>query len=280
MSMAMKTLLASSWLAAFALLLAASPGPVTASEEPDEVPTADPRGNYEQTIKYLQRARAMQPTVVSPEMHVFKIDEDVWMHRSYISLGDQRLHANGLFFVGQDGITIIDAPWTPIASYDLLDWLEANFDVPVRRLVITHAHEDRLGGIDPFVERNTPVYGTADTADTARQRGWYAPNYTFDIDLPLPVGDRAIELLHPGPGHTEDNIVVWVPHAKVLFGGCMVKSRYAGSLGFTGDANEPAWPTSLRRMMSRYPDAKLVIPGHGLPGDQELVEHTLDLLED
>lgn len=242
--------------------------------------TGEAQISYEQTFKYLQRARAMKPIAVSPEMHVFRLEQDVWMHRSYISLGDQRLHANGLFFVGPDGITVVDAPWTPIASYDLLDWLDAEFDVPVKRLVITHAHEDRIGGIDPFVERNTPIYGSSDTADNARQRGWYAPNYTFDTDLPLPVGDMAIELLHPGPGHTDDNIVVWVPHAGVLFGGCMVKSRHAASLGNTEDANKLAWPISLQRMMSRYPDAELVIPGHGLPGDMELVERTLELLED
>lgn len=250
-----------------------------AAESPATASGEIPAG-YEQAVKYLRRARAMQPEVVSPDMHVFKLGDGVWMHRSYIGIGDQRLHANGLFFVTEYGITIIDAPWTPIASDDLLDWLESEFEQPVSRLVITHAHEDRLGGIDPFVERNTPIYGNQATADLARQRGWYAPNYIFDRNLVLRSGDHAIELLYPGAGHTEDNIVVWVPEARVLFGGCLVKSAHATSLGFTGDANEQAWPASLQRVVSRYPEAELVIPGHGLPGDHELVENTLELLED
>ena len=254
-------------------------GSVVAAESAVTTGGEIPAG-YEQTVKYLQRARAMQPTVISPEMHVFKLADGVWMHRSYISMGDQRLHANGLLFASEDGITIIDAPWTPIASYDLLDWLEREFEQPVSRLVITHAHEDRLGGIDPFVERNTPIYGSQATADLARQRGWYAPNYIFERDLVLRSADRAIELLYPGAGHSNDNIVVWVPAAKVLFGGCLVKSAHASSLGYTGDANEQAWPASLQRVVSRYPDAKLIIPGHGLPGDHDLIDNTLNLLED
>lgn len=258
-----------------ALLVPALPATAFGSTEPDEIPAG-----YEQTIKYLQRARAMQPQVISPEMHVFKLDEGLWMHRSYINLGDQRLHANGLFMVTDEGVTIIDAPWTPIAAYDLLEWLEAEFPVPIRRLVVTHAHEDRIGGIDPFIERSIPVYSRTGVADSARQRAWAAPNYLFDEDLPLRSGDRVIELFYPGPGHTADNIIAWVPDAKVLFGGCLVKSRYAGSLGFTGDANEEIWPRSLGNAMARYPEARLVIPGHGLPGDTELVERTLELLED
>lgn len=241
--------------------------------------SAIPAG-YEQTLKYLRRARSLQPQVISDELHVFQLEENVWMHRSYMSFGDQRLHANGLIVFTDEGITIVDAPWTPIGAYDLLEWLEGEFPLPVKRLVITHAHEDRIGGIDPFVERNIPIYSREGTADAARQHAWNAPNFLMEDDLPLRSGSKVIELFYPGPAHTADNIIAWIPEGDILFGGCMVKSRYAASLGFTGDANEELWPQSLRRAMSRYPNAKLVIPGHGLPGDRELIEHTLELLEE
>lgn len=234
---------------------------------------------YRETMKSLQRTRIGDPQPVSRDLHVFRLAEDLWMHRSYFDLGDQRLHANGVMLIGPDRITIIDSPWTPSAAYDLLDWLDSNYPGRPLRLVITHAHDDRMGGIEPFAERLVPVYSQQATARIAREQGWTAPNFVFDDNLPLRSGKRAVELLFPGPAHASDNILVWFPEEKVLFGGCMVKSRHAGSLGYLGDADRQNWPLALQRALARYPDVQRVIPGHGLPGDTDLIEHTLELLD-
>ena len=235
--------------------------------------------DYRQTMKSLDRARAIQPTVLSRDVHVFSVGENLWVHRSYYSLGSQRLHANGMIMIGPDRITIIDAPWTPTAAYDLLDWLDANHPGKSKRLVITHAHDDRMGSIDVFTDRMIPVYSQRNTAQLARKQGWTAPNFLFEDNLPLRSGEQAIELYYPGPAHTVDNVIVWFPDAKVLFAGCMVKSQHAASLGFVGDADKAAWPLALQRALARYPEANQVIPGHGLPGDTGLLTHTLELLE-
>ena len=249
---------------------------VAACSAPQEKP--DPE-DYRETMKSLEHRRAIQPEVVSRDLHVYAIENGLWVHRSYYDLGGQRLHANGMIIAGSDRVTVIDAPWTPTATYDLLDWLDAHFPGKAKRLVITHAHDDRLGGIDAFVERGIPVYSHRETAELARKQGWTAPNFVFERDLPLRSGEQAVELFHPGAAHTPDNIVVWFPEGRVLFGGCMVKSLHAGSLGYLGDANQGAWPVSLRRALDRYPSAARVIPGHGLPGDTDLIDHTLHLLE-
>ncbi|HEX6929928.1 MAG TPA: subclass B1 metallo-beta-lactamase [Gammaproteobacteria bacterium] len=257
------------------LLLAAIALPACAA--PIEKP--DPAG-YRETLKTLNQKRAIQPDVVLPNVHVFTISDNLRVYRSYFDLGGQRLHANGMLMIGPDRITIIDAPWTSDAAYELLDWLDSNFPGRAKRLVITHAHDDRMGSIDVFAERMIPVYSQRITAEIARRKGWTAPNFVFDDNLPLRAGEQAIELFFPGAAHTQDNIIAWFPEDKVLFGGCMVKSRHASTLGFTGDADEQSWPLALRRALARYPEAQQVIPGHGLPGDTELLTHTLELLED
>jgi len=256
-------------IAALTVLMAACAAP--------ESTRPDPEG-YRETMKTLNHQRAIQPLVLSRDLHVFKVGENLWVHRSYFDLGDQRLHANGMIMAGPDRITIIDAPWTATAAYDLLDWLDANYPSQAKRLVVTHAHDDRMGSIDVFAERTIPVYSQRSTAEQARKLGWTAPNFVFDESLPLRSGEQAIELYFPGPAHTTDNIIAWFPDAKVLFGGCMVKSRHSGSLGFVGDANKPAWPRALQNALARYPEAEQVIPGHGLPGDTALITHTLELL--
>jgi glyoxylase-like metal-dependent hydrolase (beta-lactamase superfamily II) len=39
-----------------------------------------------------------------------------------------------------------------------------------------------------------------------------------------------------------------------------------------------SWPASLARLKARFPDARLIVPGHGDPGGWELVDNTLRLL--
>jgi glyoxylase-like metal-dependent hydrolase (beta-lactamase superfamily II) len=89
----------------------------------------------------------------------------------------------------------------------------------------------------------------------------------------------AVGLLWPQlPGHAPDNIVVWFPDQRILFGGCLIKSASADGLGFTGDADLATWPEAVRRVAARY-HPTLVVPGHGplALGDAPL-RHTLDLL--
>ncbi|MEJ6355620.1 IMP family subclass B1 metallo-beta-lactamase, partial [Pseudomonas aeruginosa] len=74
-----------------------------------------------------------------------------------------------------------------------------------------------------------------------------------------------------GPGHTQDNVVVWLPEKKILFGGCFVKPDGLGNLG---DANLEAWPKSAKILMSKYGKAKLVVSSHSEIGNASLLQRT------
>ena len=81
-------------------------------------------------------------------------------------------------------------------------------------------------------------------------------------------------MFYPGAGHTLDNVVVWLPKANILFGGCFIRSLDSKSLGYTGEADIGQWPSSVDALLAKYPDAKLVVPGHGAIGDLALLRHT------
>ena len=83
-----------------------------------------------------------------------------------------------------------------------------------------------------------------------------------------------------GGGHSEDNIAVWIPSAKLLFAGCMVKEMAAQNAGNLSDAVPAAWPATLDSLLVRFPDARIVVPGHGTPGGPELIRHTQALLSE
>jgi metallo-beta-lactamase class B len=81
--------------------------------------------------------------------------------------------------------------------------------------------------------------------------------------------------------HTLDNIVVYFPKTKVLYGGCLVKPRNMTNLGNVADGDETQYAGTIGNVMKRYPEAKIVIANHGTNpyGDFGLLQHTLQLAE-
>lgn len=49
-------------------------------------------------------------------------------------------------------------------------------------------------------------------------------------------------------------------------------------LRLMADADTAAWPASLERVRARFPEVRIVVPGHGSVGGPELLSHTLELL--
>ncbi len=93
------------------------------------------------------------------------------------------------------------------------------------------------------------------------------------------VGGRSFTAYYPGEGHTRDNIVVWFPEARLLYGGCLVKSTEATDLGNVTEANLAAWPVTLRNVSRKFPRPRYVIPGHQSWASTESLQHTVELLE-
>jgi metallo-beta-lactamase class B len=57
----------------------------------------------------------------------------------------------------------------------------------------------------------------------------------------------------------------------------MVKSAKARNPGFIADADMAVWPLSVKKVQQRYPQARIVVPGHGRWGGLELLSHTVKL---
>jgi metallo-beta-lactamase class B len=47
---------------------------------------------------------------------------------------------------------------------------------------------------------------------------------------------------------------------------------------FSGDADIKEWPRSLNNILKKFPQSRIVVPGHGAWGDLSLIHHTLKLL--
>lgn len=211
------------------------------------------------------------------QIDVNKIEDGIYLYRSWFDYQGQKASANGIIADAGDSVIIIDTPWDDDQTIQLLDWIERELKKPVALVVITHAHQDRIGGIDVIYERGLRSVGSHLTEAYAIRRGFKAPSEKFEKEINFTIGSLKAEVFYPGPGHTVDNTVVYLSPSGLLHGGCFLKSAEATSLGNIADADLDSWPESIKRLQERYPNAKTIIPGHGSynPG---AIENTIKLL--
>jgi glyoxylase-like metal-dependent hydrolase (beta-lactamase superfamily II) len=160
----------------------------------------------------------------------------------------------------------------------LVEWIEGRFDQRVSAVLITHSHYDRIAGTTVFRQRGARVVAHQVTRRLANEQGLPLPDTLSGIAEPgTATRFGSVEVFYGGPGHSVDNLMVWIPDAGILFGGCAVRAASATSLGNVAHADLTQWPETLRRAQERYGAARIVVPGHGDPGDVGLLAHTLSL---
>lgn len=214
-----------------------------------------------------------------PPLSLREVAEGVWMHTSWLHIEGQAVPSNGAVVLGQDGVLLIDTAWTNEQTTELLERIEGLAPRGPLTLLVTHAHQDRMGGIEAVRRRSRTILAHVETARWAAQTGLGTVETTWDgTSHVLSAGGRRVELLYPGPAHTRDNIVAFVEDVRLLFGGCMIRGLAARDLGNVQDADRCHWPQATAMVSERFAAlARLVIPGHGEPGDAGLLRHTADL---
>lgn len=214
---------------------------------------------------------------------------------------------NSLIVQSGNGDTyLVDTPCSPEATGQVIQWMRRNLHTEQIVTIVTGFHIDNLGGTSYLIENGIPVHGSDLTVELLRTDAkrshdamlpWlknsplfdcYAnlvlqsPDHVYPLEdgLRLKSGEEAIEVWFPGASHSPDNTTVYFHSKKLLFGGCAVKSADSTNLGNTFDADLENWPVAIDALIQRYPDATLVIPEHGTPGDRRLLFHTRSLFED
>jgi glyoxylase-like metal-dependent hydrolase (beta-lactamase superfamily II) len=102
-----------------------------------------------------------------------------------------------------------------------------------------------------------------------------APLLAVDDRLEIGGAKRAVELRYLGRGHTDGDLVLLVPSARVVFTGDLF---YNDALPAAQDAFLLDWITTLGSLLEL--DADTFVPGHGRPGTRDDVKRFLRYLED
>jgi len=208
-----------------------------------------------------------------------KIEDSIWVHTTYKFFNKVNVPSNGLIIQTSAGLILIDTPWNDSLTVELLDSAKMRFNQDVIFAIITHAHDDRIGGISTLYKKGIKVVGSKLACRKAKELGFEVPVQVSSADTTFVIGNETLELFYPGAGHSVDNSVIWIPERKILFGGCLVKAEEYSDLGNIAEANLNEWPQSIQALIKKFPAVQTVVPGHGTWGGQNLLKHTMDLLK-
>lgn len=185
--------------------------------------------------------------------------------------------------IGAEGAVVIDTRTSQRRADELLGDLRALTHLPIAFIVNTHMHYDHTFGNARFSP--APTWGHVRCAARMREEGEATrqrvmrqipelaeelaeveivpPDRTFEDSALLDLGDRQVELRHLGRGHTDNDIVVLVPDADVLFAGDLLENGAPPSFG---DAFPLDWAETGLRLLDLVHRA--VAPGHGEVADR------------
>ncbi len=198
---------------------------------------------------------------------------------AWIQPGGETGVSNAGVIVDDDGLTIVDtlmvrSQWEPFSQ------AVAELDLPVKRVVLTHAHVDHVGGTKAFP--HAAIYATPDTSELLDELmpidayKAFMPEFENEFDELAEIGTRPvthtietaaqltprIEVLSAS-GHTAGDLMVLVADADILFSGDLCFFGVT-PLAFQGDP--VAWAGVLDAVSEL---ADTIVPGHGPTGGEK-----------
>lgn len=197
----------------------------------------------------------------------------------------------------EDGPVVIDTRSTVPHAREILADLGELTRRPVAAVINTHHHFDHSYGNHEF--RPAPIWGHVrcaarirhmldDAQAHARNQVEIAEEYPriageiggVMVDPPdhvvgdegatIEIGGRQIELHWLGRGHTDNDLVIRIPDAAVVFAGDLLEN---GAPPWTGDGYPLDWPNTAEAILGLVSadQSPVVVPGHGQVGDRAFV---------
>jgi glyoxylase-like metal-dependent hydrolase (beta-lactamase superfamily II) len=216
-----------------------------------------------------------------------EVADRVWVAR--YEWADANVTAIG----SERGLVVVDTHGSTAAGRTVVDDLRRLGAGSVAAVVNTHWHWDHSFGNAAFREQDpeVPIHAHEDAARMLADKGEYMkgrfaesddphrddvvatelviPDHTFSSTRTLDLGDRLVELVFPGRGHTDGDLVVRVPDVDVVLGGDLIEESAHPWIGL--DSWPLEWYASLDVVLSLVTPSTRVVPGHGVAVDRGFV---------
>jgi len=233
-------------------------------------------------------AEEFEPSAVA--MQAEQVAPHSWYVRGQtglVSKANEGFNANAGFVVTTEGVVVFDALGTPALGKRFGGLIAATTPQPIRKVVVSHYHADHFYGLQALKGPGVEIWahqvvrdylaGEAPAARLAERRESLAPwvnektrvvapdRYVGD-DTVFKLGGLTFRVLHAGPAHTPEDLMMLVEEDGVLFVGDLV---FSGRVPFVGDAQVASWIAAIDRVLALKP--RVVVGGHG-PASQRAVD--------
>ncbi len=196
-----------------------------------------------------------------------------------VSTGNEGFNSNAGFVVTNAGVVVFDALGTPALGRQLRRLIVQTTSQPIRRVIVSHYHSDHFYGLQAFEGPGVEILAhdlvrdyLATHAGAARLEErrhslapWVndetrivAPTRYIGDDTRFAMGGLHFRIVHVGPAHTPEDLMMMVEEDRVLYAGDLV---FAGRVPFAADGDVGSWIRSLDRVVQLKP--RIVVSGHG-----------------
>ena len=213
-------------------------------------------------------------------LKIEKLTDSFYIYTTFNLYKGQLVSANAMYVLTSEGAIVFDTPWDSAQYQPLIDSIWIKHHQKIKMMFGTHSHNDRAGGFSFYQKKGIATYATALTDSFLLQENHASSTNTIKSGEKFHVGKVSFEIYFPGAGHTLDNIVIWFPKEKILYGGCFIKSVEATDLGYIKESDIKEWPNSIERIKKKFGKPTYVIAGHDDWHDASSLNHTLKLLKD
>lgn len=242
-------------------------------------------------VAYLAAAAA---PAVGADVRPIKVTEAVYHVQGQAgpaSPTNQGFNSNAGFVVTPDGVVVVDALGTVPLGEALVRAIRQVTPSPIRRVVVTHYHADHVYGLGAFEREGAEVWAHRGALAYLNEgegqrrleerRSSLAPwvdaatrlvpaDRWLDGDTSFQLGGLTFDVLHLGPAHSPEDLVIVVPEEGVIFSGDLF---FTGRIPFVGEADSRRWLATLDRLLALRP--RLMIPGHGRVSTDPAADLTL-----
>ena len=194
-------------------------------------------------------------------------------------------NGNAGFIVTAQGVIVIDTLGTPNLGRRLIATIASVTDSPIRYVIVTHNHPDHAYGAAAFQELEGATViahaGTRDythSADMQRSVAYRRELLPRDMQgfepleadryiggerfgkARIQLGDQRLDIYNSGKHHSYGDLVVYQVDERILW---ISDLAFNQRTTYMGDGDSLQILEALDWMMRTFPDAALMVPGHG-----------------
>lgn len=213
-----------------------------------------------------------------PEFEVDEIADGVFLHygkHEQINAENSGDISNIGFILGEEYVAVIDTGGSRKVGEQLKREISKVTDLPIRYVILTHAHPDHVFGVKAFESAEIEVVGHKNLTDSLIQRGKFyrdrfineglsgddlmlLPQTVFvNGSIRLDLGNRQLLLVATETSHTNNDLLVIDEATKTIWTGDLVFRERIPVI----DGDVIGWLETMD-MLLQY-SANLIVPGHG-----------------